>query len=126
MIRYYTFHVWHAAIAYFDVVSVAKFSDPLGGITKIFVNQSQELFVDICAYVLAERWIKPYNIVRCPSLDCVIAPSICTISWCYSRPFAMRLGKLVRPFQILRYYTKYWIPWFRSFGELRYNAARVV
>ena len=30
----------------------------------MFVNQSQELFADVGAYVLAERWVNPYNIRR--------------------------------------------------------------
>ena len=63
-IRYYAFHVWHAAIAYFEIASVAIFSELVAGIAKMLVNQSQELFADVCAYVLAERWIKPYNIAR--------------------------------------------------------------
>ena len=44
MIRYYTFHVWHAAIAYFEVVSVANFLELVAGIAKIFANQSQKHF----------------------------------------------------------------------------------
>ena len=64
VITYYAFHVWHAAIAYFEIASVAIFSELVAGIAKMLVNQSQELFADVCAYVLAERWIKPYNIAR--------------------------------------------------------------
>ena len=44
MIRYYTFHVWHAAIAYFEVASVAKFSELVAGIAKMFANQLQKHF----------------------------------------------------------------------------------
>ena len=51
-------------LAYFEVASVANFSELVAGIAKMFVNQSQELFADVCANVLAERWIKPYNISR--------------------------------------------------------------
>ena len=58
MIRYYAFHVWHAAIAYFEGVSVANFSELVAGIAEMFVNQSQKLLADVCAYVLVERWIK--------------------------------------------------------------------
>ena len=32
MIRYYAFHVWHAAIAYFKGVSVANFSELVTGL----------------------------------------------------------------------------------------------
>ena len=64
MIRYYAFHVWHAVIAYFKGVSVANLSELVTGIAKMFVYQSQKLFADVCAYVLAKRWIKSYNISR--------------------------------------------------------------
>ena len=64
MIRYYIFYVWNTAVAYFEVASVADFPELMVGIAKAFVNQSQELFADVCAYVLAERRIKPYNISR--------------------------------------------------------------
>ena len=64
MITYYAFHVWHAAIAYFEVAFVANFSELVAGTAKMFVNQSQELFADVCAYVLAKRWIKPRSISR--------------------------------------------------------------
>ena len=43
VIRYYTFHVWHAAIVYFEVASVANFLELVAGIAKMFVNQSLEL-----------------------------------------------------------------------------------
>ena len=42
MIRYYTFHVWHSAIAYFEIASVANFSELVAGIAKMFANQSQK------------------------------------------------------------------------------------
>ena len=44
MIRYYTFHVWHAAIAYFEVASDANFSELVAGIAKMFANQLQKHF----------------------------------------------------------------------------------
>ena len=44
LIRYYTFHVWHAAIAYFEVASVANFSELVARIAKMFSNQSQKHF----------------------------------------------------------------------------------
>ena len=51
------FMFWHAAVAYFEGVSVANFSELVTGIAEMFVNQLQELFADVCAYVLAKRWL---------------------------------------------------------------------
>ena len=127
MIRYCIFQVWHAAIAYFEVALVANFSELEAGIAKMFVNQSQGLFADVCAFVLAETWIKPYNIPRFALLWIALllgrfvgyVGGMAALSQCI-------LESWFGLFKVFAISRNIGYSGFDRFGQLLYNAARVV
>ena len=61
MPRYNRRHVWHTAITYFDVESVADLVLSVME-REVFSEQSQEFLADISFDMLAKRWVKPRDV----------------------------------------------------------------
>ena len=56
-----TAYVGETAIAYFQIISIEEFVQYVF-FRKVFVNNFQELFGDICFHVQTIWWVEPNNI----------------------------------------------------------------